>query len=77
MQHSQMYLDRGLCRKYRIEYSLLGEVDTTVIVLRPAFADSIEGREMIDAVNIGGGMIADRDEFHGQGTVLIHSVSEN
>ena len=59
------------CQEYRIEYSVLGEVDTTVIVIRP---ESIYGR---DAVNIGGGMIADRDEFHGQGTVLIHSVSEN
>ena len=62
------------CQEYRIEYSLLGEVDTTVIVIRP---ESIYGLEMIDAVNIGGGMIADRDEFHETGTILIHSVSEN
>ena len=61
------------CQEYRIEYSLLGECGTTVIVIRP---ESIEGREMIDAVNIGGGMIADRDEFHGQETVLIHSVNK-
>jgi hypothetical protein len=66
----EMYEDLGLCSPHKITYCLLGEVQSSEIIARPVKIGSSYDAEDIDFVNVGG-MLVDRDKFHGHGSVII------
>ena len=69
-----MYEDLGQCRQQcRINYSLLGETNHSEVVLRGVKPGSSYAKGMRNPV-LANGLLYDREEFHGTGTVLIHSV---
>jgi len=70
-----MYIDLGLdMQRKRIVYSLLGELSESEVVARGVMPGSSYAEQMDDDAVLADGLLFDRSVFHGDGTVLIHSV---
>lgn len=71
-----MYYDLGLREKVKIRYHLLGEVNSNEIVVRPIASGSEYDTPDLDFVNIGSGLLVDRDNFHGTDEVIIEDFDK-
>jgi len=70
-----MYEDLGLVMQRKlITYSLLGELNESEVVARGVEPGSSYAEQMSDDAVCADGLLYDRSEFHGHGTVLIQSV---
>lgn len=70
-----MHEDLGrVVQPKRITYRLLGEIQYSEVVARGVNPDSCYAEQMGDDAVCAGGLLFDRNTFHGHGTVLIDTV---